>query len=133
MKTKKAISKISSPDELNKRIESTNPVTWIALFSVILCLAGFFAWAFLTKIEYKIKGMAFIDNGKVTLTLKEKDLKQLQVGQKVYISKIEGEILSIKEDVYPVVSNYSLDDGDYEYYIITNTIRPIDYFRNTKQ
>ena len=128
MKHKTTIDKLTSPEDLNNSIKSTHPMTWIALISVITVLFGFFVWAIVAKIPFKIMGKAQITSGEVTLTLEEKDLSLLQVGQKVVISHVEGKILSIKEDGYPEVSNFELEDGNYDYFIVYKEVRPINYF-----
>ena len=53
---------------------------------------------------------------------------KFKVGQKVYISSLEGEILEIKDAGNPIVSAFTLADGDYDYLIILKEMRPIDYF-----
>ena len=125
---KRKIDKISNPDELDRYLVSTKPITWIAIVSVILALSGFFVWSFLARITFKITGTAHISSGAVTLNIEEKKLPELKVGQKVYIASLEGEILSINEDGYPTISTFTLADGDYDYYIVTRVTRPIDYF-----
>ena len=64
---KRTKNEISSPEELNSHLVSTKPFTWIALISVILVLAGFFIWACLAKITYKLTGAAHISSSQVTL------------------------------------------------------------------
>ena len=121
-------NEISSPDELNSNLVSTKPVTWIVLASVILALAGFFVWSILAKITYKLTGIAHISSNQVTLVIDSNRKSELKVGQKVYISSLEGEILEIKDDGNPIVSTFTLADGDYDYLIILKEMRPIDYF-----
>lgn len=128
MVDKTQFEKMNSPEQLNNSIKSTHPITWIALISVIIVLFGFFVWATVAKISYKIKGIASISSKTVTLSIEEKDLSKLQVGQKVVISHIEGSITSINEDGYPEVTNFDLEDGSYDYYIIYKTVSPIHYF-----
>ena len=117
---------ITSPEELNKNLQYSSPLTWIILTSVVLLLLGFFAWSFLFKIKEKVSGTANISNGEVTLVVEEKSLDKLKVGQKVYISDLEGEILSFSDNK-PVVSSFSLADGDYEYYVVIKEIKPVDF------
>ena len=130
MKKKKDLGAIHSPEQLSKSIESTNVFTWIALSFVVLCLVAFFMWSFLARITYKVTGQAQVNAGEVTLTLKEKDLSEIKKGQKIYISSQEGEIVDVKEDGYPVISSFDLEDGTYDYYIVIKVVRPIDYFAN---
>ena len=118
---------ISNPDELNKHLQYSSPVTWIILSLVILLIAGFFTWSALYKLDVKVSGNATISGGVATLNVNEDSLSKLEVGQKVYISKQEGEILSFDENKQPVVSNFSISDGEYSYYIVIKQIRPINF------
>lgn len=123
---------INNPDELNKSLSYSSPATWITLSLVILILAGFFAWSFIYKIQVKIFGTAKVTNGNVALEVKAEDLASLKEGQKVYIAGVEGQILSI-EDNKPVVSQFTtLNDGDYDYYVVVNEMKPIDFWFNNK-
>lgn len=118
---------ISNPDELNKHLQYSSPVTWIILSLVILLIAGFFTWSALYKLDVKVSGNATISGGVATLNVNDDSLSKLEVGQKVYISKQEGEILSFDENKQPVVSNFPIGDGEYSYYIVIKQIRPINF------
>lgn len=116
---------ITNPDELNKNLQYSSPITWIILASVVLLLLGFFVWSFLFKIKEKVSGTANITNHEVTLLVEEESLSKLKVGQKVYIANLEAEIISF-DDNQPIVSSLLLADGDYEYYVVIKEIRPVD-------
>ena len=124
---KKKNQNISNPDELNKYLQHTSPMTWIVLGLVSVMLVGFFVWSFVYKLEIKLLGDAFINSGEATLTLNDNDLNKLKVGQKVYISDQQGEILSFDNDGQPVVSHFELDNGEYKYKIVIRETRPIDF------
>ena len=129
---KKKQAKISNPDELNKNLSYNSPVTWIVLGTVILLLAGFFAWSLIYKIQIKLFGTANITSGAVTLTLNdESKLDQLKVGQKVYVSNDEGEI-SFKDDNHIEVKDIDLADGEYTCYVVINELRPIEFWFNNQ-
>lgn len=126
---KKKNKTITNPDELNKSLSYSSPITWITLSTVILLLIGFFVWSFIYKIQIKVSGLATINSGNVTLHVDDSDLSSLKQGQYVYISGQKGEILSINEsDKQPVVSSFSLDDGEYNYYIVIGEKKPIDFW-----
>ena len=125
-KRKKKNVTIANPDELNKHLQYSSPVTWIALSLVILLLVGFFTWSFLFKIKGKVTGNAVVNSGVVTLNVRESSLSKLKVGQKVYISEKEGEILSFDENRQPVVTNFSIADGEYPYYVVIE-LKPISF------
>lgn len=120
---------ISNPDDFNKHLQHTSPVTWIVLFLVLAILVSLFAWAFLYKLKIKIMGKADILNGEVTLHIKSADLDKLQVGQKVYINEKEGEIISFIDEK-PKTTDFELSDGEYTYTIIIKEARPIDFLFN---
>ena len=113
---KKQVS-ITNPKELNKNLQYSSPLTWVALSGVILLIIGFFVWSIVYKIEYKIEGIANIVSGAATLNVNSSSLNKLKVDQKVYISGLEGEIMSFDEDKQPVVTNFDLEDGEYPYFI----------------
>lgn len=117
----------SNPDEFNKHLQHTSPVTWIVLIVTTGLLIAFFAWGFFYKLVDKIIGAANIVGGEVTLTVKPADVYKLAKGQKVYISDKEGEILSINDEGQPVVSEFTLPDGEYTYKVVIKEIRPIDF------
>ena len=129
---KKKQAKISNPDELNKNLSYNSPVTWIVLGTVILLLAGFFAWSLIYKIQIKLFGTANITSGAVTLTLNDESKSdQLKVGQKVYVSNDEGEI-SFKDDNHIEVKDIDLADGEYTCYVVINELRPIEFWFNNQ-
>lgn len=116
---------ISNPEDLEKNLQYISPITWIILSIVALLIAGLFSWSFLYKIQDKIIGKANVIAGEVTLNINNSNLSKIKVGQKVYILDQVGEIVSIK-DRQPIVSSFSLVDGEYEYTLI-NEMRPIDF------
>ena len=124
---KKQISGISNPDELNKRLQYTSPVTWIILGLVTSLIVGLFVWSFIYKIKVKITGSASISSHVATLVVQDGDLKKLAVGQTVYISNLEGKILHFDDNNQPVVSDFDLSDGNYTYTIIVKEMKPIEF------
>ena len=118
---------ISNPDELNKHLQHSSPLTWIVLFLVIAVIAAFFSWSAIYKLKIRLMGKASITSGVVTLEIKDSDLNKLKKGQEVYILDKKGEILSFN-DKQPVISKFELDDGDqYTYTIVLEEKRPIEF------
>ena len=120
-------STISSPEELDKRLQSTSFMTWLVLGIISLMLIGLFVWASVYKIKIRLTGKATITSGVVTLTIKDEDLSKLKEGQLVYIDNQEGKILSFNEDKTPVVSSFTSVDGIYDYTIIIGEKTPISF------
>ena len=123
---KKQDVRISSPEELNKHLQHSSPVTWIILCVSIAILIAFFAWSFIYKLKVEITGTATVTNGVAALTMDQESSSQLKEGQTVYISNTEG-LLSYNDQDEPIVSNLTLDDGEYSFYIVVKEIRPIDF------
>lgn len=124
---KKENVSISSPDELNKHLQSSSLITWLILCSTIAVMLAFFIWSFIFKIPVKLSGTAVVESGQATLIVEEKDKDKLEAGQKVYILNQEGVVSYI--DNNPVVLNLNLADGNYTYRtdIVVKEIHPIDF------
>lgn len=127
---KKEKISIANPDELNKHLQYTSPTTWIILGIVMALLLSFIVWSCIFKIKIKITGTASINNNEVTIHIEEADKNKIEVGQKVYISNLEGEIKEIVNDE-PVITTFELPNGDYSYYIVIKEMKPIDFLTNT--
>lgn len=127
---KKENVSISNPDELNKHLQSSSPVTWIVLGTTIAVMLAFFVWSFLFKLPIKLSGAATVEAGQASLVVSEKGKDKLEAGQKIYILDQEG-VLSFV-DGKPVVNNLTLADGSYTYRtdIVLEEIRPIDFLFN---
>ena len=123
---KKSNAYFDSADVLNSYASTTKPITWIVLITIVLCLTGLIVWSFLSKISYKVTGTATIQNGIVSLEIDENNLSEIKDGQVIYIGKEKGTII---DSEHLIVSDFSLEDGVYNYYIIVKEIRPIDFFR----
>ena len=124
---KKNVTSITNPDDLDKVLKHTSPFTWVSLGIVAALLIAFFAWSLIYKIAIKITGIANVNSNEITLHIEESRLNELAVGQKVYINDKNGEILSIKDDGQPVVSNMNLEDGEYTHSIVLKEIHPFEF------
>lgn len=116
---------ISNPEELEKNLQYTSPITWISLSIVACLLIGLFVWSCVYRIKDKVTGKANVKGGEVTLVIDSKVKSKLKEGQKVYINDLEGEILTFINNE-PVVSYFALADGEYEYSLEVE-VKPIEY------
>ena len=123
---KRKTKNITNPDELNENLQYSSPATWIVLGLAVILLVGFFVWSCLYQITIKVSGAATIHAGQASLVVEKSSLQKLEVGQKVYIAGLEGEILSFDEG-QPVVSSFSLEDGDYSYYVVIKKAKPVEF------
>jgi len=121
----KAAPTISNPDDLDKHLQRTSPVTWIVLGTVTFFLLGFFLWSLVAQIPFQLSGFADISHGEASLHVDASNFNKLAVGQKVYISGIEGEITSL-ENERAIATEFALEDGEYSYYVVIPK-RPFDF------
>jgi multidrug efflux pump subunit AcrA (membrane-fusion protein) len=57
---KKAVERISSPEELDRLVRVTRPRTWIALSGLLLVIVAVVLWATLTTITTTVSGVGFV-------------------------------------------------------------------------
>lgn len=57
---KKALERLSSPEELDRLVRVTRPRTWIALGGLLLVIAAVLLWATLTTITTTASGVGFV-------------------------------------------------------------------------
>ena len=124
---KKENVSINSPDELDKHLQYSSPITWIVLGTTIAVMLAFFVWSCVYKLPIRLSGSASVEAGQATLVVEEQDKDKLVAGAKVYILNKEG-VVSYVDDK-PIVSNLDLADGIYTYRtdIVIQEIHPIDY------
>ena len=123
----KVRKRISTPEKLNEHLQATSPITWILLGVIILCLVGFFVWAMVANITYKLEGSVSVVDGVISINYDENKKEEIKPNQKIIINDIEGEITNISEDGVINISIDDLADGNYQYVIILKEIHPIEY------
>ena len=57
---KKALERLSSPEELDRLVRVTRPRTWIALAGLLLVIVAVLLWATLTKVTTTASGLGFV-------------------------------------------------------------------------
>lgn len=117
---------ISNPDELDKHLQHTSPLTWISLGLVTVILIGFFAWSAIFKMHIPFTGEAVITSGQAVLNIEKGDINKFTIDQTVIISDIEGKVESFNSEGKPVASYFDLADGEYTFKIVYEK-RPIDF------
>lgn len=124
---KKENVSIASPDELDKHLQSSSPVTWIILLSTIAAMLAFFVWSCVYTLPIRLSGAANIESGVATLVVGDEEKEKLAEGAKVWILDKEGKVTYVEDK--PVVANISLADGSYTFRtdIVLRNIHPIDY------
>jgi HlyD family secretion protein len=57
---KRALDRLSSPEDLDRLVRVSRPGTWIALGGLLLVIAGVVLWATLTNVTTTVSGLGFV-------------------------------------------------------------------------
>ena len=106
---KKAIDKMTSPEQLNDYLRGTNISLWLILGAVIVLLIGFGIWGTFGRLETRLNVVAISWNGEIEAFVKEDDISGISVGQKVYVDGTEHKVLTISEQVVSAQTHFSND------------------------
>ena len=150
---KKCIDRVSSPEQLNDYIHTSNPGVWMVLAAIIILLAGVCVWGVFGHLDSVLPAVGVCENGAVTCYVGEEGMDSVKEGMKVRISGEEFTVSAISampvmakseldeyalhqgglqadEWVYKVTFVSSLPDGIYEAEIITESVAPISFVLN---
>lgn len=131
----KSIERISSPEQLDECIRIANPGVWLMLSAIIIMLAAFCIWGIFGRLETKVTASGMIENGTMTADIASENADSVAVGMLVYLDdEAVGKVnrLSYSPDgtIEAEIEISNLADGKYELYIITDSIKPIDFILN---
>ena len=127
---KKSIESISSPEQLNDYLKVTNVGVWVLLASVILLLAGLFAWSTVGRLETTANGVAVVENGTAQILIFDTNKGGIKSGMTVRIGGDEYTVSTVEKDdlgrsiAYAPVSEA---DGKYDVKIVIESITPISF------
>jgi hypothetical protein len=127
---KKSIESISSPEQLNDYLKVTNVGVWVLLASVILLLAGLFAWSTVGRLETTANGVAVVENGTAQILISDTNKGDIKSGMTVRIGGDEYTVSTVEKDdlgrsiAYAPVSEA---DGKYDVKIVIESIAPISF------
>ena len=115
---KKALDRLSSPEQLNDYLRVTSPSVWGALGAIILLLVGGLIWSATTSIKSQVAGAAQVRGGVMTVTVEESGFAEnVRKGQTVLVGSTGSVITGVgKDDGGRVVATAYTDlpDGEYE-------------------
>ncbi len=111
---KKALSKLSSPDELDTLLQITSPKTWVALITMMCCLIVVLLWGVYGQISYKINGSGILMSSKGLFTISapsggQLSIVQVEVGKKVNKGEVVAYIIHPNEVAEVDVAKKKLD------------------------
>ncbi len=113
----KSIKKISSPEQINDYIKTSNLSIWIIFSAVIILLIGALTWAVFGELEIAVSSVTVCDDGKAYCYISENDLEKIT--DNAY-ARIEGNdyvldnISKLPVPASGVISSYGLHIGNFE-------------------
>ncbi len=130
---KKALDRISSPEQLTDYLRVTNPGIWVILVAVLLLLGGLFAWASIGTLETTAQAKVLVENhtAQVVMTGAE----TLRDGMPLRIASQEFVIASAASDEYGRafgIAEVNLPDGTYDGTVVVEQTRPISFLLESR-
>lgn len=149
---KKSIDKVSSPESLNDYVKVASPSVWMILVGIIILLIGICIWGVMGRLDTKVN-VGVVSKGADNICyISENDINNVKVGQIFEVSGANCEVIAIDstpmqgkelsplmlhalnitaEDwVYKATINGNISDGEYEAYILTESISPMSFIFN---
>ena len=127
---KKAMTRISSPEDLTSYLRVTSPGMWIILAAVIVLLVGLFTWSAVGTLETAVDATVIVQDHTAQIVASGQGADELQAGMPLRISSQEFVIASVDYDEYgraTARAEVSLPDGTYDAKIIVEQTHPIEF------
>ena len=130
---KKALDRISSPEQLTDYLRVTNPGIWVILIAVILLLAGILAWSTVGTLETTAEVTVIVEDHTAQVIPAGAEL--LTAGMPLSVSGQNCEIVSVGADAYgrtAGLAEVALRDGIYVGTVVTETVHPIRFLLESR-
>ncbi len=125
---KKALDRISSPDQLTDYLHVTSPGIWLVLLAVIIILCGFAVWATVGTLKTYAPASVKVNNGMAEVVTRKDEMLEagmaLEVGSKTYQIDYTYTDETGRMIGYSVVD---LPEGSYDGSVLIEEIRPVDF------
>lgn len=125
---KKALDRISSPDQLTDYLRVTSPGIWLVLLAVIIILCGFAVWASIGTLKTYAPASVKVSDGMAEVVTRKDEMLEagmaLEVGSKTYHIDYTYTDETGRMIGYSVVD---LPEGSYDGSVLIEEIRPVDF------
>ena len=132
---KKAMARISSPEDLTGYLRVTSPGMWIILAAVIALLVGAFAWSAVGTLETTVDATAIVQDHTAQIVAPGQSADELEAGMPLRIASQDFVIASVDYDEYGRATAHaevSLPDGTYDATIVVQRTRPIEFLLESR-
>lgn len=106
---KNSIDRITSPEELNARIQVASPSVWMLLLGIFFVLIGICTWGIFGRMETVISVGAVTKENQTVCYVKEEDFEKISSGMTVRMGQEEYRIDGIPSSPIRVDEEFSDD------------------------
>lgn len=127
---KKALERITSPEQLTDYLRVTNPGIWVLFTAIIILLGGLCVWSTVGTLETLADGVAEVEHGQAMIMVTANTGNEIASGMIVRIGEEEFVISSVEKDDYGrdvAFAPIAKADGKYDVKIVTESIHPIQF------
>ena len=113
----KSIKKISSPEQINDYIKTSNPSIWIIFSAVAILLIGALTWTVFGELEITVPSVTVCKDGKAYCYISENDMEKMTDNAYARIEGSEYDLDNISKlpvTATEVISSYGLHIGNFE-------------------
>ena len=132
---KKAMARISSPEDLTGYLRVTSPGMWIILAAVIALLVGVFSWSAVGTLETTVDATAIVQDHTAQIVASGQGADELKAGTPLRIASQEFVIASVDYDAYgraTALAELPLPDGSYDATVVVEQTRPIEFLLESR-
>ena len=113
----KSIKEITSPEQINDYIKTSNPSIWIIFSAVAILLVGALIWSVFGELEMTVPSVTICEDGKAYCYISENDMEKITDNAYARIENVEYNLDNISKLPVPasdVISSYVLHIGSFE-------------------
>ena len=132
---KKAMERISSPEDLTSYLKVTSPGMWMILAAAASLLIGLLVWSAVGTLETTADATVIVQDHTARIVAVGQGTDTLQAGMPVRLATGEYTIASVEADEYGRMTAYAevpLPDGTYEADIVVEQTRPIEFLLESR-
>ena len=130
---KKALERISSPEQLSDYLCVTNPGIWVLLAAVILLLGALFAWSAIGTLETSVSVRVIVEEHVAQVVTKGGE--GLAEGMPLRVAAQESVIATTGVDEFGRVfgvAEVALPNGVYDGTVVVEQTKPIDFLLESR-
>ncbi len=130
---KKALERISSPEQLTDYLCVTNPSVWVLLAAVILLLGAIFAWSAIGTLETSVSVRVIVEEHVAQVVTKGGE--KLDDGMPLRVAAQESFIAATGVDEFGRgfgVAEVALPHGVYDGTVVVERTKPIDFLLESR-